>query len=616
MPPAAANALFPEQANIPSPVEADLNASVVFPQLFAALSEAHVGESSPEDAAGMSTVASEMAPFSALPRPALMAGRHDGVGRLAKANDEQNDVAVCAAQSILPWTACSREMMPGFGSPLRLSFPSTEPERGEAAVTEDSPVPGSQFVSLPVGFSPIEPLLEKPPVSADALAESVAIGDEPLEGHEPQGPAAMSTLLAAESENAIPIWDRSERIVTDEPPPEVPRQESITLFPTLPGAAANQNNGTPPGQDFLSPSLQGAAFGDDARGRVLDGRQPVPAMPKVQLSDAPGPLTREAFRLLLRENTAFPAESRTAAVPVTPLPLGPAFPSGPSEQAAEEDVPLRQIFSLQEGAVEVRPARNHTPFRAQQPIPDTAPLSKTSIPVVEPAASGVDEATGKGIEISAAFAQGGSAHNGHTKNPEQANGMEQPDASGKTGLSREHLALPVNLRPTVEPFSVKQVSEAAAPASPREEPVGTHAVPNPVRQLRVSLQSSEAGGGVQLLVQQRPGGVEVSVHSPNPSVRETLRSGLSELIGSLDRKGVLTETLPSVSALSGGLAERVDSTGPSMITEVPEGEGREDHRGRQERSPQWESGGDNRRRQNPDADAWKKYLEEYAWRNQ
>jgi hypothetical protein len=121
---------------------------------------------------------------------------------------------------------------------------------------------------------------------------------------------------------------------------------------------------------------------------------------------------------------------------------------------------------------------------------------------------------------------------------------------------------------------------------------------------------------VQLLVQQKPGGVEVSVHSPNQSVRETLRSGLSELIGSLDRKGVITEILPSISALAGGLAERLDSTSPTTTTEVPEREGREDSHGRQGRQPHWESGGDNRRRQNPDADAWRKYLEEYTWRNQ
>jgi hypothetical protein len=219
VPPAAANALFPEQTSVPFAAAAGQNGSAIFPELLTALSEAEAGPPSLDATDGLSPAGSPTAPV--FTRPVVWAGRQERLGRLAKANDEECDAAACAARYIFPWAGTSQETMTGFGLSLSLPLPSSDLEHGEAAVSQDSDLHDSQLV-MHAGFLPTEPLVEKPPVSADAFVEVRQVGEALLERDEPQLSSGVNTLPAAESEIAIPLWAKTEKTAAEEPSPELP----------------------------------------------------------------------------------------------------------------------------------------------------------------------------------------------------------------------------------------------------------------------------------------------------------------------------------------------------------------------------------------------------------
>jgi hypothetical protein len=192
-----------------------------------------------------------------------------------------------------------------------------------------------------------------------------------------------------------------------------------------------------------------------------------------------------------------------------------------------------------------------------------------------------------------------------------------------TALMREGSSEAVGLRNAPKP------SEANDPASTSmstiEEPVSPTPVPRSVRELRVTLPQGGEGRGVDILLQQRAGGVEVSVRSADPQVRETLRSELSDLIGRLDRKGVTAEALPT---LHTGHVTRVEQSAvladvgvehtisEKAVVEHTREETRDDSQQHQAKQFDWQSQSENRRRREQSAESWQKYMEENAWRSQ
>lgn len=125
---------------------------------------------------------------------------------------------------------------------------------------------------------------------------------------------------------------------------------------------------------------------------------------------------------------------------------------------------------------------------------------------------------------------------------------------------------------------------------------------------------------MELLLQQRPDGVEVSVHSHDNQMRDSLRTGLSDLVNNLEKQGIASDMLHP---LRSNMAEH--SSEPSVpkarteelaspVAEASESEAREDTH-RQPRELLWESGSDQRRRRDQRPDVWQKYMEEYTWRN-
>lgn len=174
--------------------------------------------------------------------------------------------------------------------------------------------------------------------------------------------------------------------------------------------------------------------------------------------------------------------------------------------------------------------------------------------------------------------------------------------------------------PTAAPPQAQSVLEADAVAR-LEEPIQISPPAQPLRHLRVSIGAS-GSGNVEVLVNQRPGGVEVSIHSMDQQVRDTLRSGLTTLIESFDRRGVAAETLPAASTVrqepSNPLVEWMQGStnGHETVMELAEQQATDGGQQQFHRQPQWELAEENRRRRGQDVGAWKKYLEEYSWLNQ
>jgi len=177
----------------------------------------------------------------------------------------------------------------------------------------------------------------------------------------------------------------------------------------------------------------------------------------------------------------------------------------------------------------------------------------------------------------------------------------------------------VPTQPDLQPESNDSVAEAT-PVEPIEEPAPAVPASRTVRQLRLSVETTPAGSPVELRLHQRPDGVEVSVHSQDSQVRDSLRTGLSDLVNNLEKQGVSSEmlhplrsNLPENSSEPSAHRARTDEFA-SPVAEASESEARDDTHRRQ-REPLWESGGDQRRRRDQQPDAWQKYLEEYTWRN-
>lgn len=165
----------------------------------------------------------------------------------------------------------------------------------------------------------------------------------------------------------------------------------------------------------------------------------------------------------------------------------------------------------------------------------------------------------------------------------------------------------------------ESVAEGTRPPA-LEEPAPVVPATRTIRQLRVPIEAATTGRPVELLLQQRPDGVEVSVHSPDSQLRDSLRSGLANLVSTLDRQGVVTELLApqpvQPAEVSREWTVRVPSGDDSgaTVSEMSEPENFSDSQ-RQQKQPQWESNGDQRRKRDQQPDAWQKYLEEYTWRN-
>ncbi|MFN7937909.1 MAG: hypothetical protein U0R19_31555 [Bryobacteraceae bacterium] len=386
--------------------------------------------------------------------------------------------------------------------------------------------------------------------------------------------------------------------------------------PSLPAARGPQEVSLQPGE---TRSLE---FGKD---------EPALLRPKADFpassDERDRPATREAFRLLLRNHTSnASAEQRSPIKQELSAQSSPSTETTPS--AFKIPAPLRERTESSEARQTypepVRPqipkalthaadVKNDTGEKPPDTSPDNlrAAQTQTSGTRHEPPSSlAPDTERKQGDRKSPGRDEDGAV--GNAAKPESAVKPVVLPAREFSGVHEErHVALQPDSG--AEPPPAASAVDDAAPVVPPSRTV---------QQLRVTLPPSAEGRNVEVLLNQRPGGVEVSVRSPDPQIRETLRSGLSDLIGAFDRKGVAAETLPiTVSGHSTqagqthGLTEAGTVKGLSVHAETADSEMREDPQQNQQRQAQWEPDGDNRRRREQPAEAWQKYMEEYAWRS-
>ncbi|MBS1824257.1 MAG: hypothetical protein JST93_02965 [Acidobacteria bacterium] len=530
------------------------------------------------------------------------------------------------------WTSSLFTVLPGAGQ-SEMEANREEPARHEEtkAETNSSAEYRGMFVvvqlalPVPIEERPAAAGLPTPPVMIDSAAF-----DTPKEAQVdlPVQNEVLPKEKGIRTEDAVP----PDQTVSELFPAPVP---PLALPPVAAPTPAPFSSLPAPSSIPSSPDLQGVALQPSERRQSVFRQEDALQMGLKSDSQAPSEhreptAAPEAFRLLLRNQSGNSAASETVPAlrdlpQVDPPPT--AMPPPVSHPAAMLKQP-EVVAEMPHPAESVRPV---TTGRPAQTATGKIPASATKLPEVTPDKPNATlaEPAGSSNEPQARIATDTGRHQGdhssqRREDEHPAGSPTKPESAAKTAVlpARDVEAVRVEAR-HVSPQSESRVEVAAQQPSAVEDPAPLIPSSRTVQQLRVTLPPSAEGRNVEVLLNQRAGGVEVSVRSSDPQVRETLRSGLSDLVGSFDRKGVAVETLPLT--VSGHLPQAGQShvlteagagkgLSTQVVAETNEGELPNDQQ-QQQRQAQWEPEGDNRRRRDQPAEAWQKYMEEYAWRS-
>lgn len=445
------------------------------------------------------------------------------------------------------------------------------------------------------------------PVEAHALVEEIASGNAM-----PPMPSASGIRETATRESA----SESEPSERREPP--LPVSSFVLFSPELPRQVVVPYQTFPPVEiESRRPSGTPIVRGD--LGPLRREQEPQGGFTPVESAE---PVAREAFRLLLRQTTFYrPGPDAVVLPPVETGSTHQPQPDGAVAEQTEGDAPVVAV-------PDPRPPEKSLTRRGLEP-PLAGTASKPASEVAgrprltsQPMAPHFDGQTApKGETVPPSRVEAKSSTYGEEE-PRQGDSAKDDRVSAPAQNKESGPAWTSSLfSAETKPRSERTGSAAeATPVAPIEEPAPAVPVSRTVRQLRLSVETTTAGGSVELLLQQRPDGVEVSVHSQDNHLRDSLRTGLSDLVTNLEKQGIASDMLhPLRSSLPEHPSEpsvhKVRSEElASPVAEASESEAREDAH-RQQREPLWEQGSDQRRRRDQRPDAWQKYLEEYTWRN-
>ncbi len=182
-------------------------------------------------------------------------------------------------------------------------------------------------------------------------------------------------------------------------------------------------------------------------------------------------------------------------------------------------------------------------------------------------------------------------------------------AHAATVASRSSLT---ETRKADDPSGATGETPMAETASPAE----TQRIAAPARESKqITLPLDSAGmRDIEVRLVDQGGRVQVSVHSPDREIRSTLRANIEELIGSLETRGIRTETAttePSHSALSDAASTR--ESRPMGASDLSPATSREFDASRQQQQQQqrnpWLLQTESRKPAPQNADAWQQVLE-------
>ena len=184
--------------------------------------------------------------------------------------------------------------------------------------------------------------------------------------------------------------------------------------------------------------------------------------------------------------------------------------------------------------------------------------------------------------------------------------------------SPRRTAIATRRRPSRRMPSVTLPSASPSPEAAEEtaSPAETQRIAAPARESKqITLPLDSAGmRDIEVRLVDQGGRVQVSVHSPDREIRSTLRANLEELIGSLETRGIRTETAttePSHSALSDAASTR--ESRPMGASDLPPATSRDFDASRQQQQQQqrnpWLLQTESRKPAPQNADAWQQVLE-------
>lgn len=507
--------------------------------------------------------------------------------------------------------------------------------------SEDSPHPENQAIapvpSLTVSM-PAEPKAPRLEVDLAWLPQGRPDGpafEENSRLHLVEGHALVEKSATAEvippSPSAAGIQDTATRESAGESEPNeksesrehpLPVPSFVSLSPEFPRQVAVPHH-TFPTAENESRRLSGTPITSGDLETLRRVQEPPSGRPLIEFAE---PVAREAFRILLRQTTPYHARPDAIEIPTveTGATLQPKLDDAVTVQAERETLVVAppEARAAEADLTPTLTRRGLDPSLAGTSSKPTSEVSGRPILPSQPVAARFDEHTGSRgegtppprVEAKTSTHSEEEPHQGNSAKDERLPAPPQTKEFGPVWTSSHTPS-------ETHPRSERTGSAAeAAPVAPIEEPAPVVPAARTVRQLRLSVETTPTGSSVELLLQQRPDGVEVSVHSQDNQVRDSLRTGLSDLVNNLEKQGIASDI---VHPLRSNLTEHSSDLSvhkaraeelASPVAEASESEAREDTH-RQPREPLWEAGSDQRRRRDQRPDAWQKYLEEYTWRN-
>lgn len=488
------------------------------------------------------------------------------------------------------------------------ALPGTAPA-GKTAGQSDSPEPDA---AAETGGDP-------PAAGSAALAAmllmTTARGAEPV----PPSPARSEPAGPSMAANAA----------AQQAPPPAPRMAPPPADAAQPAIAAFELRLTP--AETPAPAITGTAPGA-GEGLPLTTHQADSALAAEKIIPQPDtrPGDRPGSRLAANPSAGLPRPGLPTPPPPQQQPqqqpqISSPVPAAPPETRVAAPEPGLRAHAGSAPSVTVETRRQTTSSPAPGPS-DPAPAPASPVPARRPETGSDSGAhsreSGKPPAESSQPAGGRLQSTRESRTPAATQTNSVPEetrvaANAKTAATQPGLAPAPSPAAAAAPHApgdtatpsrpaqdLPSLSEAGAAAAVQadEKPQGPAA-----RQIQIDL-GPELGERVTLNLRETAGDVRVSVHSPDPNLRDALNSGLKDLTQNLERAGFQVDGLAAISHSSGAGPGHQDPADRS-----PDDPGARDQTGQS-------AGGDARRQQSQQqqsgrrgSDAWRQFIEETEW---